>query len=191
MAHLFLWPDSVQNGPWMCLKLAKDMPGICPKCALILMDVPKIGYGHAHNGPLRLGMCPKCALRSIYMPEMGQGSAQKGPYKWLKTFLDSWNSGNPNHSGTVWASRNGSSQHSVVPLCVCKKENRSNHHIVQCFLHTADKGSTSNMWKHAWHCWGDNIIKKADKAGEELTNDNIQESLARAKREKMDQLLPF
>ena len=41
----------------------------------------------------------------------------------------------------------------------------------------------SNMWKHAWHCWGNDIIKKADEAKEELTLDNIWEGLKEAKME--------
>ena len=39
------------------------------------------------------------------------------------------------------------------------------------------------MWKHAWHCWGNDIIKKADEAKDELTLDNIWESLKEAKME--------
>jgi hypothetical protein len=55
---------------------------------------------------------------------------------------------------------------------------------VRRFLDTADKGSTSNMWKHAKHCWGEEIIKKADEAKDDLTLENIRESLAEAKKEK-------
>ena len=43
-----------RNVPWcpcMWLKWAKDGPRTRPKCALILMDVPEIGHGHAHNCP--------------------------------------------------------------------------------------------------------------------------------------------
>ena len=39
------------------------------------------------------------------------------------------------------------------------------------------------MWKHAWHCWGDDIIKRADEAKDELTLDNIWEGLKEAKME--------
>lgn len=52
------------------------------------------------------------------------------------------------------------------------------------FLDTGDRGSTSNMRKHARHCWGDEIIKKADDAKEDLTLDDIRERIAEAKREK-------
>ena len=38
------------------------------------------------------------------------------------------------------------------------------------------------MWKHAKHCWGEDVVKKADEAKEELTFDSIQESFAEAKR---------
>ena len=37
------------------------------------------------------------------------------------------------------------------------------------------------MRKHARHCWGEDIIKKADEAKDELTLDNIREGLAAAK----------
>ena len=49
----------------------------------------------------------------------------------------------------------------------------------------------SNMWKHAKHCWGDNIIKKADEAKEELTLDNIRESLAEAKKTQDGSIVAF
>ena len=67
-----------------------------------------------------------------------------------------------------------------VPIC---KGNGSDKRVVRRFLDKADKGSTSNMQKHAWHCWGDDIIKKADEAKDELTLDNIQEGLKEAKME--------
>lgn len=59
------------------------------------------------------------------------------------------------------------------------------------FLDTADKGSTSNMRKHAKHCWGDDIIKKADEAKEELTLDNIWEGLAEAKNTQDGSIVAF
>ena len=40
------------------------------------------------------------------------------------------------------------------------------------------------MRKHARHCWGEEIIKNADEAKEDLTLDNIRERIAEAKREK-------
>ena len=64
-----------------------------------------------------------------------------------------------------------------VPIC---KGNGSDKRVVQCFLDKANKCSTSNMRKHARHCWGDDIIKKAD---DELTLDNIWEGLKEAKME--------
>ena len=59
------------------------------------------------------------------------------------------------------------------------------------FLDTTDKGSTSNLQKHAKHCWGDDVIKKADEAKEELTLDNIQESLAEAKKTQDGLIIAF
>ena len=38
------------------------------------------------------------------------------------------------------------------------------------------------MWKHTNHCCSEEIIKKADNAKDELTLDNIRESLAEAKQ---------
>ena len=40
------------------------------------------------------------------------------------------------------------------------------------------------MRKHARHCWGEEIIKNADEAKEDLTLDNIREHIAEVKREK-------
>ena len=65
-----------------------------------------------------------------------------------------------------------------APVC---KGNGSERHVVRRFLDTADKGSTSNLRKHARHCWSEDIIKKADEAKDELTLDNIREGLAEAK----------
>ena len=59
------------------------------------------------------------------------------------------------------------------------------------FLDTADKGSTSNMRKHAKHCWGEDVIKKADEPKEELTLDNIRESLAEAKKTQDGSIVVF
>ena len=47
------------------------------------------------------------------------------------------------------------------------------------------------MRKHAKHCWGDDIIKKADEAKEELTLDNIRESLAEAKKTQDGSIVAF
>lgn len=59
------------------------------------------------------------------------------------------------------------------------------------FLDTADKGSTSNMRKHAKHCWSDDVIKKADESKEELTVDDIRESLAEAKNAQNGSIVAF
>ena len=34
-------------------------------------------------------------------------------------------------------------------------------HQVRRFLNTADKGSTSNMWKHIMLCWGEDVLNTA------------------------------
>jgi hypothetical protein len=62
---------------------------------------------------------------------------------------------------------------------------------VRRFLDTADKGSTRNLRKHAKHCWGDEIIKKADEAREELTLDGIRETLAEAKKAQDGSIVAF
>ena len=59
------------------------------------------------------------------------------------------------------------------------------------FLDTGDKGSTSNMRKHAKHCWGEDIIKKADEAKDDLTLDSIRESLAEAKKTPDGSIVAF
>ena len=70
----------------------------------------------------------------------------------------------------------------ICSASVCKG-NWSDKCVVWHFLDEADKGSMSNMQKHAWHCWGNDIIKKADEAKDELTLDNIWEGLKEAKME--------
>ena len=78
---------------------------------------------------------------------------------------------------------NGQQSHEFIcsaPIC---KGNGSDKRVVWHFLDKADKGSTSNMRKHAQHCWGNDIIKKADEAKHELTLDNIREGLKEAKME--------
>jgi hypothetical protein len=62
---------------------------------------------------------------------------------------------------------------------------------VRCFLNTADKGSTSNLRKHAKHCWGDDIIKKADELKDQLTLDNMWENLAEAKKGEDGSIVAF
>ena len=75
-----------------------------------------------------------------------------------------------------------------APVC---KGNGSERRVVRRFLDTGDKGSTSNMRKHAKHCWGDDIIKKADEAREELTIDSIREGLAEAKKGQDGSIVAF
>jgi hypothetical protein len=74
----------------------------------------------------------------------------------------------------------GRRSHEFICSAVVCKGNGSDRRVVRRFLDTADKGSTSNMRKHAKHCWGDDIIKKADEAKDELTIENIRKSLAEA-----------
>jgi hypothetical protein len=47
------------------------------------------------------------------------------------------------------------------------------------------------MRKHARHCWGEDIVKKADEAKEELTLDNIREGLAEAKKGQDGSIVAF
>ena len=68
----------------------------------------------------------------------------------------------------------------ICSALVCKG-NGSDRRIVLCFLDTADKGSMSNMRKHARHCWGDDIIKRADESKDEFDLDGFREILAEAK----------
>ena len=53
--------------------------------------------------------------------------------------------------------------------------------IVCCFLDMADKGSTSNMHKHAKICWCNSIIKELNEKKDRLTLDNIWRGLAATK----------
>jgi hypothetical protein len=75
-----------------------------------------------------------------------------------------------------------------APIC---KGSGSERRIVRRFLDKADKGSTSNLRKHARHCWGDDIIKKADELKDELTIDNMRESLAEAKKGQDGSIVAF
>ena len=47
------------------------------------------------------------------------------------------------------------------------------------------------MRKHANRCWGDDVIKKADEAKDELTLDNIREGLAKAKKTQDGSIIAF
>ena len=59
------------------------------------------------------------------------------------------------------------------------------------FLDTGDKNSTSNMRKHARHCWGDDIVKKADEAKDDLTLNSMRETLAEAKKSQDGSITAF
>ena len=59
------------------------------------------------------------------------------------------------------------------------------------FLDTADKGSTSNMRKHAKHCWGDDIVKKVDELKDKFTVINLRENLGEAKRGEDGSIVAF
>ena len=87
-------------------------------------------------------------------------------------------------------------QRSNVPriylFCAICKGNGSERRVVRRFLDTGDKNSTSNMRKHAKHCWGDEIIKKADEAvKDELTVENIRQTLAEAKKAQDGSIIAF
>jgi hypothetical protein len=84
---------------------------------------------------------------------------------------------------------NGRQCHEFIcsaPVC---KGNGSDRRVVRRFLDTADKGSTSNLRKHARHCWGDDIIKKADEL--KLPVDDMRESLAEAKEGQDGSIIAF
>ena len=49
------------------------------------------------------------------------------------------------------------------------------------YLDKADKGSTSNMHKHAKNCWGTEIVSKALQTKNELTIKEVRKSLSEAK----------
>ena len=53
--------------------------------------------------------------------------------------------------------------------------------IVRRYLDKADKGSTSNMHKHAKNCWGEEIVSKALQTKSELTINEVRRSLSNAK----------
>ena len=76
-----------------------------------------------------------------------------------------------------------------APIC---KGSGSDRRVVRRFLDTGDKNSTSNMRKHAKHCWGADIIEKADEAVKnELTVDNIRQTLAEAKKAQDGSIIAF
>jgi len=51
---------------------------------------------------------------------------------------------------------------------------------VRCYLDKADRGSTSNMHKHAKNCWGEEIVSKAQEAKNQLSIDEVRKSPANA-----------
>jgi hypothetical protein len=53
--------------------------------------------------------------------------------------------------------------------------------IVRRYLDKADRGSTSNLHKHAKNCWGEDIVSKALETKKELTINEVRESLGKAK----------
>ena len=53
--------------------------------------------------------------------------------------------------------------------------------IVRHYLDKADKGSTSNMHKHAKNCWGGEILSKALETKKVLTISKVRKSLSEAK----------
>ena len=53
--------------------------------------------------------------------------------------------------------------------------------LVRRYLDKKDKGSTSNMHKHAKICWGVEIVSKALQSRDELTIKEVRKSLSEAK----------
>ena len=53
--------------------------------------------------------------------------------------------------------------------------------VVRRYLDKADRGSTSNMHKHAKICWGVEIVSKALETKKELTINEVQRSLSNTK----------
>ena len=53
--------------------------------------------------------------------------------------------------------------------------------IVRRYLDKADKGSTSNMHKHAKNCWGGEIVSKALETKNKLSVNEVRKSLGNAK----------
>ena len=56
-----------------------------------------------------------------------------------------------------------------------------NPRIVRRYLDKADRGSTSNLHKHAKICWGGEIVSKALETKREFTINEVRQSLAKAK----------
>ena len=52
---------------------------------------------------------------------------------------------------------------------------------MRCYLDKADKGSTSNMHRHAKNCWGGEIVSKALEMKKDLTISEVRKSLSKAK----------
>jgi hypothetical protein len=68
----------------------------------------------------------------------------------------------------------------AAPHC---KGKGANPRIVRRYLDKADRGSTSNMHKHAKNCWGGDIVSKALETKKDLTINEVRESLAKSKLE--------
>jgi hypothetical protein len=66
----------------------------------------------------------------------------------------------------------------AAPLC---KGKGARPRIVRRYLDKADRGSTSNMHKHAKICWGGEIVSQALETKKELTINEVRRSLADAK----------
>ena len=65
----------------------------------------------------------------------------------------------------------------AAPHC---KGKGSQGRIVRRYLDKGDKGSTSNMHKHAKNCWGHEIVSKALETKKELTINEVRKSLSNA-----------
>ena len=52
--------------------------------------------------------------------------------------------------------------------------------VVRCYLDKADRGSTSNMHKHAKNCWREEIVSKALQTKNDLTINEVRKSLSEA-----------
>ena len=66
----------------------------------------------------------------------------------------------------------------AAPLC---KGKGARPRIVRRYLDKADRGSTSNMHKHAKTCWGEEIVSQALETKKELTISEVRNSLSNAK----------
>jgi hypothetical protein len=65
----------------------------------------------------------------------------------------------------------------VAPHC---KGKGTNPRIVRRYLDKADRGSTSNLHKHAKNCWGVENVSKALQTKKDFTIKDVRESLGKA-----------